>query len=469
MFPGIGIFGDSYPKYRLDDSSLLNDGNIPVLSSGRFARTQEDPAKIRTKSGFYADPYVFGRSFSQKGGVQSDQASKTSAKGVFSPEFGWIGNSSRWETMILASPYLTYMEKEDSKTQTYKLTDGEALASLGLNLSFLSFRIEGGRGFQRLDSAGFLFASLANYAEFGWSIKSLNLKGSLLGLEFQSRLSYLPKENSESPLGVRGGDLVWEPDKLWKRLRFFHYQYSEPRQEAVPASFFQTAQPFQAYGFYRYSGTEFEFLKWQEWKWEGSFIRLEGRRENGKDAYDSYHTRQTTNSFLATVSTTYETGPVSIFVRGLFSRADRTFRTDDRSDGFAGIKGDPRGFLAPVSILLLRDFQAKQDAPFAGIDSYRKPVYENDGLQYYQAGLRKELPGGWSATLATGFGISYIGRGLELIAAGGWKGEAGFALFGAAYAWVKPGQDESVLLDEIKRPIAVREYFRWYASAGLRF
>lgn len=90
-------------------------------------------------------------------------------------------------------------------------------------------------------------------------------------------------------------------------------------------------------------------------------------------------------------------------------------------------------------------------------------------MQYYQTGIRKELDGGWSATLATGIGISYIGRGLELIAAGGWKGELGYFLLGAAYAWVKPGQDESYILDEIRRPIAMREYFRWYASAGLRF
>ncbi|EQA37434.1 hypothetical protein LEP1GSC047_4080 [Leptospira inadai serovar Lyme str. 10] len=460
---------DSYPKYRMDDASLLSDGNIRVRSLGRSAQTLEDPPKYKSWSGFYTSLYSSGRGFSQKGGVQSDAAAKTSAKASLSPELGWIGKSTTWEGQFLVSPYLTYMVKDDSQTKIYRLTDGEAIGSLSLRLGGVGFRAEGGRGFQRLDSAGFLFASIANYAEFGWSVPSWKIRGGFIGLEFQSQFSYLPRDTTQSPLRVKGGDFLWEPEHIIKSLRFFYYQYSEPRQEPVKASYFQTAEPFRAYGFFRYSGIEWEFLKFKEMKFDGSAFHVEGRRENGTDAFNSYDTRQATNAWMGTLSGTLESESYSVFARVLYATKDRTFRTDHDSNGFAGIKGDPRGFLAPVSILLLRDFQAKQDSPFYGIDSVRTPNYENSGMQYYQTGIRKELDGGWSMTLATGIGISYIGRGLELIAAGGWKGELGYLLLGAAYAWVKPGQDESYILDEIRRPIAVREYFRWYASAGIRF
>ncbi|TGJ98638.1 hypothetical protein EHQ53_00560 [Leptospira langatensis] len=463
------ISADSYPQYRLDDSSLLNDGVINVKSQGRNANTNDDSKSFSSQSGFYTSLYVWGKSYSQKGGVKEDEARKWYGRASFSPEFGWQKKTDRLETLVLVSPIVTYAEKDDTRLNTYRLSDGEALVSSRLNFSQFRLRAEGGRGFQRLDKNGFLFANLANYGEIGWEYLPLNVRGSLLGAEFQSSIAYSNRDRTESPLRIQGGDLVWEPKLLLNSFRIFHYQYSEPKQSAQRADLFRQEEPFRPYGFFRYSGLEWESEPFWKAKIEGSAIRVEGRRENGTNPFYSQNTRQSSNAWLATLGATWKEESYSIFVRALYATKDPTFHTDQNSNGYASIKGDPRGYLAPFSILLLRDWNAKQDTVFSGVDSPRKPIYENSGLQYYQTGVSKEWGKGWSTTLGTGLGISYIGRGLELIAAGGWKSETGYLVAGAAYAWVRPGMDESVLLDEIRRPIPTREYFRWYASAGIRF
>ncbi len=464
-----GIEAESYPKYRMDDSSLLGDGIIPVRSLGRAENTLEDPPKWKTNTGFYSSLYVWGKGDSQKGGVREDQARKSYGRASIAPEFGWLQKTESTQTIFLISPILTYAERDESKREVYKLNDGEALASFSYSFSILKLRAEGGRGFQRFDKSGFLFANIMNYAELGWEILPWKLKGSLVGGEFSSSFAYNDRDKTESPLRIRGGDLVWEPENIFQSIRIFHYQYGEPRQEAVKADLFRGEEAFRPYGFFRYSGLEWESVSFWKTKLEGSAIHVEGRRENATSPLQSYRTTQNTNSWLATLGGTWKQENVSVFLRALYASTDPTFRIDQNSNGYAPIKGDPRGFLAPFSILLLRDFSSKQDAVFSGIDSPRKPVFENSGLQYYQLGASKEWGKGWSSTLATGFGISYIGRGVELIAASGWKGEIGYFVAGVAYAWVNPGKDEAFLFEEIRRPIPTREYFRWYASAGIRF
>ncbi|TGJ99781.1 hypothetical protein EHO59_17510 [Leptospira semungkisensis] len=453
----------------MDDSSLLGDGIINVKSNGRAANTTADSKSFSSQSGFYTSLYVWGRSYSQKGGVKEDAARKWYGRATFSPEFGWQGKTDRTETLVLVSPIVTYAEKDDTRLNTYRLSDGEALVSSRITISEFRFRAEGGRGFQRLDKNGFLFANLANYGEIGWEYMPWNIRGAFIGAEFQSSIAYSNRDRTEAPLRIQGGDIVWEPKKILSHLRAFHYQYSEPRQEAQRADLFRREEPFRPYGFFRYSGLEWESETFLKTKLEGSAIQVEGRRENGNGPFNSQNSRQNTNAWLATLGATWKEESYSIFLRALYATKDPTFHTDQNSNGYAGIKGDPRGYLAPFSILLLRDWNAKQDAVFSGVDSPRKPIYENSGLQYYQTGVSKEWGKGWSTTLGTGLGISYIGRGLEIIAASGWKSESGYLVAGAAYAWVRPGMDESVILDEIRRPIPTREYFRWYASAGIRF
>lgn len=473
FFFGTGIFSglvaESYSKYRMDDGSLLRDGVIPVRSQGRANSVLEDSSKSGTDSGLYVSLYAWTKGDSQKGGVAEDFARKSYGRISIAPEIGWVRKDDKNEFLFLVSPILSYSETNDTKREVYRLSDSEAIASYSRDFGFLKLRGEGGRGFQRLDRYGFLFSNILNYAEIGWEFRDLHLRGGFLAGEFSSFRAYSDRDRTESPLRIVGGDLVWEPETISKSLRVFHYEYGEPRQEAVKPDLFQKEEPFRAYGFFRYSGAEWESRDYWKMKWELTATHLEGRRENGTSPWNSYGTRQTTNSWMGTLGTTWKEDTLSLFARGLFAKEDSTFRIDKNSDGYSPIKGDPRGFLAPFSILLLRDFSAKQDGIFSGIDSPRKPVFENSGIQYYQLGATKEWGGGWSTTLAGGFGISYIGRGLELLAVSGWKGESGYIVGGLAYAWVNPGREESVLIDEIRRSVPEREYFRWYASGGIRF
>ncbi|MFB5650727.1 hypothetical protein ACE5IS_08790 [Leptospira wolffii] len=464
-----GIYAESYSNFRMDDSSLLRDGVIPVRSQGRASSVSENPPKYRTDSGFYSSLYAWAKGDSQKGGVREDQARKSYGRASIAPEFGWFRESESSRVLFLISPIFTYSERDESKREIFRLQDGEAILSLSKDIGYLRIRGEAGRGFQRLDGMGFLFSNIMNYAEIGWEILPWKLRGSLMGGEFSSSVAYSDRDRSESPLRILGGDLVWEPESVLKSMRLYHYQYGEPRQEAVRADLYRNEEPFRAYGYFRYSGGEWESRVVGKTKLEATAIHVEGRRENATNPLYSDKSRQTTNSWMGTLGVTWKEDTVSYFVRTFYSKEDQNFRIDRNSDGYSPIKGDPRGLLAPFSILLLRDFSSKEDTVFFGVDSPRKPVFENSGIQYYQFGASKEWGGGWASTLAGGFGISYIGRGLECIATSGWKGESGYIVGGIAYAWVDPERDESYIIDEIRRPVANREYFRWYASGGIRF
>ncbi|WP_243393247.1 hypothetical protein [Leptospira perolatii] len=453
----------------MDDSSLLQDGLVRLDSVGRAANTEKKPRRFSADSGFYTSLYSWGRVFSQKGGTKEEDARKTLGKASISPEFGWLRRDENSLFQILASPVFSYLEKVQLEREVVKLSDGELLISIIFQKGDFKTRMEAGRGFQRLDAGGFLFAGILNYGELGWEISSLQLKGSLFAGEFQSSPAYLPRDKTESPLGIRGGDLSWNPKSFLEKIRFFYYQYGEPRQEAVKGDFFRESEPFRPYGFFRYTGSEWFVSPLQKFRLEGSAFHVEGRRENGKDRFDSYKTRQSTNAWFATLSASVERNSYVFFLRMLYTSKDATFRTDQDSNGYSGIRTDPRGFLAPVSILLLRDFHSKEESPFSGVETVRKPIYESSSLQYYQIGGRKDWGNGWSSTLAAGFSISSIGRGAEILSLSGWKGEAGFLLGGLAYAWVQPGEDQKFLIDEVHKKAPIREYFRWYLSAGLTF
>lgn len=94
--------------------------------------------------------------------------------------------------MLLLSPILSYREDFQLKRNVNRPVDTELIAAWKLAKKEFNVNLEGGRGFQRLDAYGLLFAGMANYIETNFYWKSFDATLSFLALSYNFNQKIYP-------------------------------------------------------------------------------------------------------------------------------------------------------------------------------------------------------------------------------------------------------------------------------------
>ncbi|MBM9501324.1 hypothetical protein JWG44_13790 [Leptospira sp. 201903071] len=513
VFPILTINAESFPEYRLDDLLLLQDGKRDLKGKGRFsfpkkeiqdsktaetfsetemiagtngktiqeglqgneARSNSGDSSMKKRnpakpdSSFYLNTTLLYRGLTQNGGKREEQADRSFSRGIVSPEFGWAQKGNRFYQQILISPFLEYEESIIGTKTVTRGADGELLYLSGWETPEWRIGVEAGRGYQRLDRNGFLFAGFLNYGEFSVQWKPIGLSFSALGAQMQNSNLYSEKNRDESPRRISGGSFSLSEKMGLENFRIFYYIYQESRQEALKGDLFLKESPLRPYGRYQYYGFEFSTAKIRNLSLDLDGIVVSGSREYGLNAFQSYGTSQTTFGNLFGSKLNWERPEATYFLGGLYTSKDPNLKTDSDSNGFSGIRTDARGYGGKTSFLLMQSLLLQEGTVFKEDGTSSRPNYENKGIQLFQAGVRKTWDKRWTAQGTILTSSSPMGRGWEGIGTAGFQSEYSYILMSFSYTIVDPQRQEKIFFDEWTKKAEKKEYSRIYLSAGVYF
>ncbi len=116
---------ESYSAYRLDDGYYVDGGRKNFTGEGRVKSIQKTLGKDAQADGFsYYNLNFAGVKFnSQKGGDNSDKASKNIVSAFLSPEITFSYSGNFGQCYLLASPILNYFESTYIKREISKNAD----------------------------------------------------------------------------------------------------------------------------------------------------------------------------------------------------------------------------------------------------------------------------------------------------------------------------------------------------------
>ncbi|WP_420896744.1 hypothetical protein [Leptospira weilii] len=482
------ILAESYSEYRLDDLLLLEDGKKELTGRGRFYNSQKEEESKEKKSAngkdrddivkkqdnqiqsrtskFYGNATALYRGLTQKGGTREEEAKRSFSRGIFSPEVGWADKGERMYHKILISPFLQYEETIiGTKTMT-RGADGELLWIAGWASPTLRAGIEVGRGYQRLDRNGFLFVGFLNYGELQIHWKPLGVSVTAIGAQMRNTPLYTTRDRTESPQRIFGGSAQILENRIFQNFRIFYYLYKESKQDAVKGGLYEREEPFRPYGEFRYYGIEFSSAKLFGFRIDADAIQVVGFRQYG---FGTFPTPQFTNGSLIGSRFVLERPEAAYFLGGLYTSRDSDLRIDQNSNGYAGVRTDPRGYGGKTSFLLMESLLTQGGNVFQEDGTAAKPNFENKGMQLLQFGIKKSWNQKWKTQGMILTSSSPMGRGWEGIATGGYQSEYSYILMSLSYAHVDPQREKKVFVEEWKTKESIREYSRIYFSAGVYF
>ncbi|WP_061269729.1 hypothetical protein [Leptospira interrogans] len=490
------VASESYSGYRLDDLLLLKDGKRDLTGKGRYDEIEPDKDENLTKTreeintneagknefkekesvgykkqttGFYGNGALIYRGLRQKGGVWGEKSDRSFSRGIFSPEVGWKYKGEQIYNKILISPYLQYEENVSGNKTITKGADGELLWIAGMESPNLRIGTEMGRGYQRLDRNGFMFVGFLNYGEFQIHLKKYGVSASMMGAQMQNTALYTERDRSESPQRISGGS-IQILEKSWiQNFRIFYYLYKESRQDAVRGDLYRKEEPYRPYGAYQYYGFELSSSKFWGFRIDLDAIKVIGSREYGLDPFQSNDTTQTTKGSFIGSKIVWERPEAEYFLGGFYTSKDEELKIDRKSNGYSGIRTDPRGYGGKTSFLLMESLLIQEGNIFQEDGVVTRPNFENKGIKLLELGIKKNWDHKWTAQGMIVTTSSAIGRGWEGVLTGGYQSEHSYILMSLSYAYVDPQKEKKLFFEEWKVDEPKREYSRIYLSAGVHF
>ncbi|WP_061230234.1 hypothetical protein [Leptospira interrogans] len=490
------VASESYSGYRLDDLLLLKDGKRDLTGKGRYDEIEPNKDENLTKTreeintneagknefkekesvgykkqttGFYGNGALIYRGLRQKGGVWGEKSDRSFSRGIFSPEVGWKYKGEQIYNKILISPYLQYEENVSGNKTITKGADGELLWIAGIESPNLRIGTEMGRGYQRLDRNGFMFVGFLNYGEFQIHLKKYGVSASMMGAQMQNTALYTERDRSESPQRISGGS-IQILEKSWiQNFRIFYYLYKESRQDAVRGDLYRKEEPYRPYGAYKYYGFELSSSKFWGFRIDLDAIKVIGSREYGLDPFQSNDTTQTTKGSFIGSKIVWERPEAEYFLGGFYTSKDEELKIDRKSNGYSGIRTDPRGYGGKTSFLLMESLLIQEGNIFQEDGVVTRPNFENKGIKLLELGIKKNWDHKWTAQGMIVTTSSAIGRGWEGVLTGGYQSEHSYILMSLSYAYVDPQKEKKLFFEEWKVDEPKREYSRIYLSAGVHF
>lgn len=470
------IRAESYSLHRNDDSFIIGGGRKKITSDNRLNSSLNLSEKENKKKEFSIDNLNFaGSKFnSQKGGNNEDIAARNSVSGYFSPEISLSYNNNFAVPYLIISPIVKYKEETHIKKEISKDPDFESIAGFILNSGSVSFTIEAGRGFQRLDSFGLFFSAITNFANTTFKIVEPNISFSLISASFDyEKKSIATSEKISNGNKLLGAGILFGKLPFLNWLNIFSYKLHEPMKIARKENFRFHTEDFHPLGNFYYSGLEAESKPIGNLaRSDFGFITVKGYRDMGEYSYQKYNSRISTSGYIAYFQERFDLEKLQFRVGILKSSKDKVSRIDKESNGYAGLLTEPRIFGGRSSFLLNENIQPFEERIFGDTEEKKKPIFENKGLQISNLSFVYKPTKNIDLSVIFNHSISRIGNGKEFILLGQYQLDEmkkSFLLFSACVAKVRSLKQSNLLYNEIPESIVEREFVRFYFSGVFMF
>jgi hypothetical protein len=424
----------------LDDILYKKGGGFSDWNRGRASNLE----------GWSLETYIFSKNFSQRGGLQKEEAGKSNSRTWINPELNYSSKGGLFNYYFLMSPniqYDTQKFKTESKDFYY---DGELLTGFEKTFKNSKINFELGRGYQRSDAYGFIYMGFGNFAELSWKWNQLKL-GSLV--------------NKHQTGWNQGNTIQWESDSWIESVRLYHYQYFQTLYNQSENNVNLPKGSFQ------YKGMDIRF-KWNQsnlvelgaFQVEGiqkySTNTIEFEKIIGSIGYGIY--RKTLDQNL-------------ISIGGLFSTRDKDSesKNDKTREGYNPILSEIRIFGGKSSFLINENISGSAPLVFGDLENPYNKGFSNNGINLVGLELTRTL-NSHSFSLLTNTSYSGLGRGAEGILR--WiyhpqenEKSKGYISASVCLARVRPITPEKIYLSDWETQGPIREFFRLYLSMGILF
>jgi hypothetical protein len=461
------LLSESYSDYQMDDLKATKDwGRVKVATQTRW---KSNAFSSDGNTGFHSNHRVFsgGQFFSQRGGSENDEGRKYSGLVGANAIAGFRYEQSNHAFSFILGPRLQAVESRKFEREITSVWDGEAISSYETQLSRFKLAIEGGRGWQRLDSYGFLFNGMANYGQFH-IVDTSGFSFALHTLSFKHREESLkPSAWNHDRKEVVGGAMRSSDHLFWESLQFFHYIYREPNHSNDPSRI-PTAYEF---GQFNYSGIELRSIKFYEgFQFDLSIIRVTGLRKARTAPWTEVI--QDTNATLAYASLHASFGLTHWSLSGLFSSKDQNARLDKSSNGFAAPLAEPRVLGGYSSFFLYQSVYFPNDKVFFEFSERKVPGFENKGQRLFGIQFGYDIRNNLRGDIHLNRNSSELGNGIEGILKITHRFDSwpkGFILGSICYAYLNSDRKTILISEPFTQLEGNKEFLRIYLSAGLEF
>jgi len=476
------VFSESYKEHRADDLNYANQGRKTIVNQGRIETSASKKKQTETKenqdnseSGLLLSSYLTPKFYSQRGGDKEDLAGRYANQVNFSPELVGYKKADNTKYMLLFAPIVSYREDFQLKRNVNRPVDTELIAAWKLDSKDFSLNFEGGRGFQRLDAYGVLFNGMANYAETNFHWKLIAVKLSLLALSFNYKQENFTMRANNTNDKLYGGNLLFNSIPYLSHAILFNYLLYESGQISERQTL-QEDKQFKPQGKFNYRGFE---LKTKEFfdlvNFELGLFSVNGMRDYAENANQKINNISKTNAFLTYTALNFNFGKWKLRTGGLYASKDKSTSLNRAHNGYSPLLTDARIFGGRSSFLLMETVNTRNGTLFREFDSTKENFYDTKGMELLSLSLSYQLSQTIQVTGILNHTNSNLGIGNEGIFSMLYKfpndsGEnLGFLLGSFCFARVNPVTRKKILYDEFRVEPDLKEFTRFYFSAGLYF
>jgi hypothetical protein len=482
LYFSISVLAESYKEHRADDLNYANQGRKTIVNQGRIetsiirkkqAEKEENPDN--SESGFLLSTYLTPKFYSQKGGDKEDLAGRYANQINFSPELVGYKKAANGKYMLLLAPIASYRENFQLKQSINRPVDTEFIAAWKLDNRDFSLNLEGGRGFQRLDAYGVLFNGMANYAETNFHWKPVNAKLSLVALSYNYKQENFKLRANDTNDKLFGGNILFERIHFINHLQVFNYLVIEPGQNAEK-QYLQEDKQFKPKGRFIYRGFEIKTKNFfKNTNFELGVFSVKGYRNYAENPYMSYNNISKTNAFLYYIAANFQFEKWILRTGGLYTTKDKSSITNRSHNGYSSLLTDVRIFGGKSSFLLMETVNSKNGTVFREYDSIKENLYDTKGMELASVSISYNFSQSFQLTGIINHSSSSLGIGNEGIISALYQlsntqtGNNGFLLASACIARINPVTKKNVLYEEIQVDPSIKEFTRFYISAGVYF
>ncbi|MBK7053711.1 MAG: hypothetical protein IPH52_01470 [Leptospiraceae bacterium] len=476
------LFSESYKEHRVDDLNYANHGQKTIQNKGRietsgFKKKKSDTNETQdnSKGELLLSSYITPKFYSQKGGDKQDLAGRYANQFIFSPELVGYKQTNNVMYMLLLSPILSYREDFQLKRNVNRPVDTELIAAWKLAKKEFNVNLEGGRGFQRLDAYGLLFAGMANYIETNFYWKSFDATLSFLALSYNFNQKNLSLRDNDTNDRLMGGNLLFRSIPFLSQIQIFNYLVLEKGQIAEK-QFLQEDKQFKPQGKFSYKGFELKTNNFfRITNMELGLFSVNGYRDYGEYAYQKFNSITKTNAYLTYLTINLEFGKWKFRTGGLYASKDKSSSLNKAHNGYSPLLSDVRIFGGKSSFLLMENVNERNGTIFKDFDSKKENSYDTKGMELASIGAIYSVNQNFQVTGILNHTNSNLGIGNEGIISAMYQfssrqeDNSSFLFASICAARVNPITQKKILYDEFRVDPSIKEFIRFYFSGGLYF
>lgn len=378
IFISSTLLAESYFHYRFQEYSFAQNLSRPILNQNRISSIYHPRLEESSLENLSIKSYLTNTFFSQRGGTAEDLAARYGNKGNVSVELAFIHSFKKIKYFLVFAPSAIYQETYHLEKNVQKKFHSELIAGVEYDSQSVTFGLEGGYGYNRLDSYNLLFSQYGHFSNLLIGLKKLNIQYAFTSIYYNVFEPYNYQFTSQLDR-LYGNSISFIKLPYTKNFLLYYYKVYQPKYSQQ--DIFGKIQITQPLGDFQYYGLEYKSdqLLYSLTVQMGG-IKVNGYRDYAQNSFDHLNHRIYTSGYLyyGSVQSMYK---LNITFGYLETSRDEVFRRDKHSNGFFGIASDPGIFGGKSSFLLMESIHSNLDKTFHEYLDPKKNQFENKGIK----------------------------------------------------------------------------------------